>query len=180
MAFLLLYFGQECLKVNANGSILEFGAKNHQLSLCGFALYFDMLENATSIAAKHQNENLKPHDAWKIWYWSWGKMKRFDSASDSIWVLVPTSAVSLRKHLRRMKMASDPFLSTIKLQSCKHAPSWFLPCSTLNFPLERYWIARQKLIDYWCLFFYLLWICIYCFAFRGRFSCILASGNKWN
>ena len=56
------------LKVNTNGSILQFGIKSHQLSLCGSALHLDMLERGHYFAIKCQNENVKPHDALKVWY----------------------------------------------------------------------------------------------------------------
>ena len=47
---------------------------------------------------KHQNENLKLQNAWKVWYWTWGEIKRFYITSYTKLVLVPTSVLSLKVH----------------------------------------------------------------------------------
>ena len=44
----------------------------------------------------HQRVNLKPQDAWKIWYWTCVEIERFYKTSDTKLVLVPMSALSLR------------------------------------------------------------------------------------
>ena len=49
----------------------------------------------------------------------------------------------LRKNLHRTKLAPDSFLSCTFLVPVLHNPS---------FALERYWIGRHKLMDYWCPF----------------------------
>ena len=47
---------------------------------------------------KHQNDNPKPQDVWKIWYWTWDEIKRFYNTSDIKLVRMSTFASSLRAY----------------------------------------------------------------------------------
>ena len=104
------------LKLESDNSSVLGDVKSHKLFLWGMwsivATFFS--GSKVSLAVKHQNDNLKPHDAWKVWYWTWDEMNRFNNASDTKFVLVPTFRSTftsiLCKYIKTTSYPSDDSL----------------------------------------------------------------------